>query len=88
MTEIVYNDQVTLSAPTGGVIKSIKVAVVVEPPGTGIMVYGTLESGNIGYIEIRQSGTHELPFVEPVIQVKYLTGMLKYSISTLGFRKA
>lgn len=86
-SQITYNEEIDLSAPTGGVLTAIFVAIDIEPRDAGCLIYGTRPNGDIQPVEVR--GPHpelELPFAHPKIHVKYLRGLTKLSISTLGWR--
>jgi hypothetical protein len=73
----------------GGTLASVKVAVQIEPKDAGCLIYGIQRDGNIGFVEIRgSSGAVDPPFAWPRIFVKYIGGLQKVSITTLGWRDA
>lgn len=85
-SQITYNEKVTLSAPPGGVLKSIAVTVELDPADAGLLIYGWLANGNLGQVEVRGAKSEiDLPFVQPEIFVKYLGNLRRYTISTRGF---
>lgn len=86
-SQIKYELQVELSAPTGGILSAIFVTVDIEPKDAGCLIYGTLPDGNIGYVEIRgPKADVDLPFSHPKVYVKYLRGLTNIRISTRGWR--
>ncbi len=86
-SQIKYELETELSAPTGGVLSAILVTVEIEPKDSGCLIYGTLRDGNIGHIEVRgPKADVELPFAHPKIYVKYLKGLTNIRISTRGWK--
>lgn len=86
-SQITYDYETTLAAPDGGVLKAIFISIEVEPKDSGCFIYGWQADGNMGYVEIRGSSARiDLPFARPQIFVKYLAGLKKLSISTLGWK--
>jgi hypothetical protein len=93
--QFTYDIKQKLSAPEGGILASVKVAVQIEPRDAGCLIYGIQRDGNIGFVEIRGSNAAiDLPFAWPpifvkyLLFVKYLRGLEKISITTLGWRDA
>jgi len=85
--KITYDLESTLSAPDGGVLKSIAVTVEIEPASAGCLIYGWQKDGNMGCVEVRGARTElDLPFCQPKILVKYLLGLKNLKIQTRGFR--
>lgn len=87
--QIEYNLKTTLSAPDGGVLKSITVSVDIEPKDSGCLIYGWLSNGKLDCIEVLGGKTRvELPFCKPEVFVKYLPGLKTITILTHGWRDA
>jgi hypothetical protein len=86
-SQIKYELETELSAPTGGVLSAIMVTVEIEPKDAGCLIYGTLKNGDLGYVEVRgPKADVELPFSHPKIYVKYVGGLTNLRISTRGWR--
>jgi hypothetical protein len=86
-SQITFNAEVDLTAPTGGILRSIRVEVTIDPSDAGALIYGKTQSGDFVYVEVGGGTTQlDLPFAEPHIWVKYLRGLTNLKISTLGWR--
>jgi hypothetical protein len=85
-TTITYDLAVTLNAPPGDILKSIKVRVTVEPRDGGILIYGYTDPSTITPIQIG-GGIHDLPFIRPDIHIKYLKGLVSLKVETLNYRE-
>lgn len=86
-SQIKYDLEADLSAPPGGVLKSILVTVELEPKDAGCLIYGTMADGNMSYVEVRGAKSEiELPFAHPHIYVKYLSELENIKISTRGWK--
>lgn len=84
--QIKYDLVVTLSAPPGGVLKSIAVIVEIQPKDAGCLIYGTQADGNIGYVEVKGPRAEiDLPFAHPNVHVKYLRVLTDIKILTRGW---
>jgi hypothetical protein len=88
-SKIAYNDKVKLTAPEGGVLKSIKVRVTVEPKDAGLLIYGHGDAQTMIPVQVGGGTTVlDLPFFQPEILVKHLLGLTSYRIEILGWRDA
>jgi len=88
-SQIRYELEVELSAPTGGVLSTIMVTVEIEPKDAGCLIYGTMPNGSMGYVEIRGPRAEvDLPFAHPKIYLKYVGGLTNIRISTRGWSDA
>ena len=84
--QITYNLETTLSAPDGITLSAIHVSIHIEPKDAGCLIYGWLQDGSMGCIEIQgPGGKFELPFAKPKIFVKYLKGLKNIKILTRGW---
>lgn len=86
---ITYDLAVSLSAPPGDVLESIRVRVTIEPPEGSVLIYGHTEPETITAVQVA-GGVHELdlPFIRPDILIKYLNGLTSLKVDTLGFRSS
>lgn len=88
-SQITYKVKVTLRAPPGGVLKCIIAKIEMSPADGGCLIYGRTPDGDMGFLEVRGSQERiELPFAHPEIYVKYLKGLKRIEITTLGYRDA
>jgi hypothetical protein len=88
-SEITYNIEADLTVPTGIPLRAITVEVNIEPNDASALIYGTTADGNIGYVQVGDGKNKlELPFANPHIWVKYLSGLVTFKLSTLGWREA
>ena len=86
--EITYNIETKLSVPDGIPVDAINVRVEIDPDDAGCLIYGWTATGALGFVQVR--GSHldvELPFINPQIYVKYLSGLQNLRISTLGWKE-
>jgi hypothetical protein len=85
--EIIYDDELTLGAPSGGVLKCIAVTVEIEPKDAGCLTYGARADGKLGFVEVRGPKAEiDLPFAHPEISVKYLSGLTNLKILTRAYQ--
>ena len=89
MTETVIRDatKVTLIAPPGGVLRSVKVRVEIEPRDGGALIYFAPTYDD----PIRVVGPVvevNIPTPEPDIYVQRISGAKSIRIVTLGYRNA
>jgi hypothetical protein len=85
--QITYDREIELTAPPGGVTKAIIVRVSVTPKDGAFLIYGHTSQDTL--TPIRVQGNHdrfELPFTEPKVYIKYLTGLTSLQIETIGYR--
>jgi hypothetical protein len=86
-TQITFDIEGNLRAPTGGVLQSIQVKVTIEPTTAGALIYGKANTGNIAYAQVGGGETTlDLPFVEPHVWIKKLGNPTKLQVHTMGWR--
>ena len=87
-SSITYNIAETLSAPSGDILKSIRVRVTIEPRDASALIYGYTDPSTITGIQVA-GGVHEveLPFIRPDVLIKYLGGLSSLKVDTLGYRQ-
>jgi hypothetical protein len=87
-TEVVIPNsfKADLSAPTGGVLKSIRIRVSVQPPTGAVLVYG----GPLYDSPVRFDGPttdKDVPTVEPIVYIQKIDGTTDFEVWTLGWEQ-
>jgi hypothetical protein len=73
--QIVYDTELTLSAPDGGVLEGVTALIEIEPKDAACIIYGWLSDGGLQPIQVEGArGELWLPFARPQIFVKHLHG--------------
>ncbi len=86
--QITYNIEVKLTVPDGIALDAVMVRVEIKPATAGCLIYGWTATGDLGCVEVRgPKAKIELPFVNPQIYVKYLSGLEHIQVSTLGWKE-
>lgn len=85
-SQITFNEELELEAPSCGVLKSIRVRVTIEPKDAGALIYGYTSADSITAAKFRGGPTKfDLPFIEPYVWIKHLHGLRTIRVDTLGF---
>ena len=78
--------EATLTAPSGGILVSIKIQVEIDPPDGAILIYAAPDYAQPTFVE-GPSATLDLATTEPKIYFQPVRGAQKVRIQTLGYRE-
>jgi hypothetical protein len=81
-----YDEKLTLPAPSGGGLASIRVRVTVEPKDAGMLIYGFEDANTPSIVEVGGGVSEvDLPFISPEILITYIHGLTSQKIEVLSW---
>lgn len=85
MGDIQYTDEIDLHPLPSG-FREMFLRIEMSPANAKCIIHGALTSGEMGYVEITQSGDYWLPFCNPKVYLNRLPGLGKIEVSVLGWK--